>query len=173
MYLPAGEQLDGERVSSWSARRSAVDQELASHPRMRRVLWRLRDPHWKVGAPGWETKSKSYGFLHSALHWWDGTNLDELDSRVRRGEADEQDFSGCVAGEPRSIRCLRCTASIDVVIVHTGDGPVGLADQVRVDRHRYYRQCPSCGQDERWPLVAEFLNMKEWPDGWFIRAEPS
>lgn len=173
VYLPAGEQFEGERVSPWSERRSAADHELKSHARVRRVLWRLRDPHWKVGAPGWEKKSKSYGFLYSVLHWSDGTDLDELDRLVRSGEARESDFGGCVAGEPRTVRCMRCAASVDVVIVHTGDGPIGLADRSRVNGHKYYRQCPSCGQDERWPLVADFLNTEAWPSEWHVRAEPS
>jgi hypothetical protein len=172
VYLPAGEPVEFDRIVSASVELRAADAEVGVHPRLRRVLWRLGNPDWKIGPPGWDKKSKSRGFLYSVLHWQDGEDLDELDAKVRRGEAGVSEFSGCLAAEVRRIMCLQCHASFEVVIAHAGDGPRGLADRTRIDGHRFYRHCPSCAQSQRWPLVVEFLNQHSWPGFWHIQADP-
>jgi len=173
VYLPAGAPVEFERIRNNSPELRKADEMLAVHPRMRRILWRSDNPDWKIGPPGWEKKKKSHNFFYTVLHWSDGTDLSDLDHKVTAGLADESDFSACAPADFRTIRCLVCGTSIAVIMAGSRNGPICFGDETRIDDHKLYHHCPVCGQNSRWPLVADFVGQELWPSEWHIRAAPA
>ncbi|GLW92831.1 hypothetical protein Aglo03_36470 [Actinokineospora globicatena] len=171
-YFPAGAAVDLSRVCHCWPEVMAADQYFANHPDVRRILWRPRKPDWKVGPAGWLNKPKSYGFHYGLLHWADGADLADLDSRVRSHTVRPDDFAACVAAIAISIECLRCHAHITVASTAAGEGPPWAANVERINEHVFYRECPACGQGERWPLVVDFVDPRSWPQGWHVRSPP-
>ncbi|MCX4789078.1 MULTISPECIES: hypothetical protein [unclassified Streptomyces] len=126
-YFPAGELVRAdEPIAGFD---ELEDRLLADHPRMRRILIRLR--------PGWP-------LLRYYLHWSDGTDLVSLDRRVAAGTATEEDFAGAVVGEPHYISHPACGAKFRVI---EWDVAVPLFSNgvERSRAHSYCNECPACG----------------------------
>lgn len=129
-YFPAGELISAEE--GVKNHEGLEDRALASHERMRRIVLRLM-PHWPL-----------YCFY---LHWSDGTDLDELDFKVRSGSSTENDFATALVGEAHGMMCLNCKARLRVVTwaVELKAFP---DDEGRAQSHAYENHCPSC--ETRW-----------------------
>ncbi|MET7729095.1 hypothetical protein [Streptomyces mirabilis] len=126
-YFPAGELVRAdEPIAGFD---ELEDRLLADHPRMRRILLRLR--------PGWP--------LHRYyLHWSDGTDLTSLDRRVAAGTATEEDFTGAVVGEPYRTSHPACGAELRVIELAVAV-PLFSDGVERSRAHSYRRECPACG----------------------------
>ncbi|MFE6763563.1 hypothetical protein [Streptomyces sp. NPDC057689] len=126
-YFPAGEPVTSdEPIAGFDERE---DRLLADHPRMRRILIRLRP-----GGP----------LFRYYLHWSDGTDLVSLDARVAEGTATEGDFAGAVVGEPYTTSHQACGARLRVIELTTVV-PLFSDGGERSRSHSYRNECPRCG----------------------------
>ncbi|MFI1566916.1 hypothetical protein ACH4ZX_28355 [Streptomyces sp. NPDC020490] len=137
-YFPAKEPVSAdEPIRGFD---ESEDRLLVGHPRMRRILVRVR--------PGWP--------LHRYyLHWSDGTDLVALDRRVASGVATEADFTGAVVGEPLNITHPACGAELRVVALDVVL-PLFTDSVERFRVHAYRTGCPVCG-DRLGGKVLEFI----------------
>ncbi|KUL25128.1 hypothetical protein [Actinoplanes awajinensis] len=128
-YLPAGVLAPaGELIRNFD---ELEDRGLAGHPRMRRVLTRLRP---------------NLSLLYYYLHFSDGADLAALDDRVAAGVATDDDFRGALLGEALTISCPHCAAMLRVVEVEPGH-PLFHRDRIRrLNEHVFQRECPVCHQ---------------------------
>ncbi|MEU9792321.1 hypothetical protein AB0E27_17155 [Streptomyces sparsogenes] len=142
-YFPANVLIaDREKIGNFD---ELEDRLLAPHPRMRRVLVQL-SPNWPLGL--------------YYLHWGDGSDLSELDSRVVAGAATEADFKGAVVGEAKGIRCFACQARIRIIGLEPALA-LFSDDRARIRAHEYRKHCPVCGNG--WTSnVLEFIDTKYW-----------
>ncbi|MFF4594176.1 hypothetical protein [Amycolatopsis sp. NPDC001319] len=127
-YFPAGQLIQAdEPIVNFD---EPEDCLLADHPRMRRILVRLR-PNWPL-----------FCFY---LNWSDGSDLVALDERVSAGTATEADFAGAVVGEAHGMGHRACGESLRVVTLDST--PVLFSDGVTRSRaHAYQEVCPACGE---------------------------
>ncbi|MEW1688988.1 hypothetical protein ACIQOF_19045 [Streptomyces sp. NPDC091265] len=126
-YFPAGELVRAdEPIAGFD---ELEDRLLADHPRMRRILIRLR--------PGWP-------LLRYFLHWSDGTDLEYLDRRVAAGTATEEDFAGAIVGEPYSTSHPACGARFRVIEFEVTI-PLFSNGVERSRAHSFRNECPVCG----------------------------
>jgi hypothetical protein len=141
-YFPAGKLLHADGpIEKFD---ELEDRSLVEHPRMRRILVRLR-PHWP--------------FTCFYLHWSDDTDLRVLDELVGAGCATEDYFTSAVVGEAVDMTCLECRSKLRVIALEVV--VTGLLfkhdDLARTSRHAYKSSCPACGT--RWKAsVLEFLD---------------
>ncbi|MEX2984446.1 hypothetical protein [Streptomyces sp. C36] len=127
-YIPTGEAPP--EVQSIKNFNEQDDRALADHPKLRRIIVRL--------APNWPP-------VLLYLHWSDGTDLVQLDTRVSNNSATESDFSGAHAGEAQRVSCFKC-GSLFRAVMPNAVVPI-FDDQVRRFRsHRYKTHCPVCGE---------------------------
>jgi hypothetical protein len=126
--------------------KSALDRELILSPRVRRVLVHLLS---------WSPRQSYYG-----LHWSDGTDLEDLDIRVKTGSVTPSYFHGALLAEPRRITCVQCFAQVETLIVEPGVR-LSIDDwDARLDAHAYIRECPVCHDRQSWPqLVVETFDL--------------
>ena len=91
--------------------------------------------------------------IYGVLHWSDGSDLAELDTKIRNKSATDDDFAGALLAEPRTIVCRRCEAQLRVLTIDTGRALFSgsLADRLR--KHTLIRACPACGSDLGLPVV--------------------
>lgn len=140
IYFAAGERLsaDDEKAVGFDL---SDDRCLRDHPRVRRVLTTLlrRSP-------------KFYG----ALHWSDGSDLRELDRRVRNGMATDHDFSGALLSQLTSVVCLQCEGQFRALVVDGGQPLFAQTRAERLRKHIFQNQCPSCDSKLNMHIV-EFL----------------
>lgn len=139
-YFAAGEVLDPGDAGAVGFDFSE-DVGFRSHPRLRRVLTTMVRP-----AP------KFYG----VLHWSDGSDLNLLDGKVRRGQADDADFAGALLAEPRTLVCSVCQAHVRVLAVDTGQALFASTLAERLRAHALKASCPKCGEPMGLPVV-EFI----------------
>lgn len=142
VYLASGEPLASSVREDAQGFDLVEDRGLQGHPRLRRVLTTLVRP-----------TPRFYG----ALHWSDGTDLDELDRKVLSDEATDGDFEGALLAEPRTIVCLNCEAHFRALAVDTGQVLFAKTLPERLRAHELRSSCPACNAALTIPIV-EFLS---------------
>jgi hypothetical protein len=144
-YFPAGEAIAGvdrEKLVGFDAHE---DEELRYHPRLRRVL---------------TTLIRESPLFYGVLHWNEGTDLQEVDRRVRAGVAGPVDFEGAVYAELRTIVCRCCEAQVRVLAVDPGQALFASSLASRLRGHQFQKACPICKcKGELPPHVVEFVGL--------------
>ncbi|MGH3373743.1 MAG: hypothetical protein ACRDP6_03290 [Actinoallomurus sp.] len=132
-YYTAGAVLNSADVRNYNA----TDDDLArDHPRLRRVLLRLG-------------RAPSEVLSSMVLHWSDGSDLNELDDRLRAGDTRAEHFAHAVVGEFAHHLCPQCDLWFRVVDCESiGTRGLGVAmDDIL--RHTFLTTCPNCGAPTR------------------------
>lgn len=125
IYLPDGTDLAAAVAEPmWAPGTPTI---IAGHPRLRAVV------HTSL--------SKPFVLL---LRWGDGTDLAELDRRVRSGTHTDEDFAGCVSASVGTQRCRACDGSTHAVLPDGGTPP---SSPERWRQNPLQKQCAHCGQD--------------------------
>ena len=140
-YVCAGEEMtaaDREGAIGYVFRDDAVAFD---HPRLRRAV--VVFP-WRDGAP-----RRVYG----VLHWSDGTDLETLDQRARRGGDIAEEVDRALFCQIRGATCQACGNHVRMAAV---DGGIPVATVARRRVHRLTASCPVCG-DGRFVQHAEVL----------------
>jgi hypothetical protein len=106
------------------------DEFLGKNQHLRRVLTTLFRPNPQY---------------YNVLHWSDGTDLAALDLKVAQGTISDDDFSGALLVEPRSISCGDCDSSIRGLGVDPGRLLFSRSLPQRLREHKFVTSCPFCG----------------------------
>jgi hypothetical protein len=141
IYFAAGEILSAADESA-EGFDFVEDAVLRENLRLRRVLVHL--------LPG---RPQMYG----VLHWSDGSDLKYLDGKVWDGSATEDDFSGALLADLRSITCRFCESQFRVLAALTAS-PLffgTLAERLR--SHEKKRICPVCRSELNANIVELIL----------------
>ncbi|MGH3373742.1 MAG: hypothetical protein ACRDP6_03285 [Actinoallomurus sp.] len=136
-YYVAGALLDSADAPGYNT----MDDDLArDHPRLRRILR--------------STRSGVLGPM--VLHWSDGSDLNELDDRLRAGDTRAEHFAHAVVGEFAHHQCSQCELWFRVVASNSvGTHGLGVAMDDLL-RHTFLTTCPNCDAPTRRSLL-EFL----------------
>lgn len=119
------------------------DALVFDHPRMRRVI--LRHPAHDGGPP----RHNRFG----AVHWNDGSDLDDLDARARDGQDITGDLDSGIWCEVHPVTDISCGQPSVVAAVRVATSAVTSA---RLHRNRPSSHCPACGADG-FPTHVEVL----------------
>jgi hypothetical protein len=103
---------------------------------IRRILRRGSWKHWK--------------HRYALLYWSDGTDLEQLDTKVVAGQATSKDFEGAIALEPETIMCPYCEIEFDALVHRYGE-PVFFSFKrrkikKRLKRHPHQKKCHVCNK---------------------------
>ena len=144
-YFPRGAELRPADIPGFGTEYFHSSDELLArdHPRLRRIAVRIG-----VGGP----------WTMEALHWSDGTDLEELDARLAAdaSHADSGGIGDAVAGEFLFHYCSGCESRFRVLCLTTPSTyGLGISPDT-VARHGYHMACPVCGAPTR-RSVLEFL----------------